>query len=302
MSKNLFFKAIVALIVLIGTSACENEPLEGEFGDGSLPPGATANFQVDIAGETFVADQASAVTNAGVTAVSGATMQGEIVMLTFSGSGTGTFLLTGTGIATYFPAGETNTYSTGFDGMTGEVTVTDYDVANGLISGTFSFTASRYIDPEDETAGMETLEFTNGSFTNVALQSDAQPGDGTPFISFDTGGSSYSFEAYTADSQSRLIRGEEGTGDTYTSISLWMPLDVTEGTHSIVDAPGGDLEAYTANYTSVGEDLNVDATSGTLEITAITAEYIEGTFTFTGTDGTGNEVEITNGEFKAPIP
>ena len=57
-----------------------------------------------------------------------------------------------------------------------------------------------------------------------------------------------------------------------------MPLDVAEGTYQIVDPIGSDLEAYTAEYDSASDNLYLDAISGTIEITTLTDDYIEGTF------------------------
>src|SRR5699024_656953 len=127
--------------------------------------------------------------------------------------------------------------------------------------------------------------------SNVPLQSDATPPTNTDYyINFTYGGTDYSFEASTTDSMQRLVRGEKIENDFLTSISLWMPLEVAVGSYTFTDAPAGDLEAYTANFTAMANNLNIDATDGTLEITTISEDSFEGTFNFLGPDENGNIV------------
>ena len=83
---------------------------------------------------------------------------------------------------------------------------------------------------------------------------------------------------------------------------LRMPADATVGTHPISESNSVDPTTYQA-AASIDEDNVIDATAGTLKITSMGAEYMEGTFSFTGTgDVNGTAYTITDGEFRAYKP
>ncbi|GGD27890.1 hypothetical protein [Flavobacterium orientale] len=118
------------------------------------------------------------------------------------------------------------------------------------------------------------------------------------FIKFTHNGVNYNFvDPFTTTSLSKNIRYFEGSDDTFVDISLWMPLVSEEGTFTITDTPF-DVESYNANF-SLGQDLNLDATAGSITITSVDSEYIQGTFTFSGTSFEGEDVVVTNGSFRA---
>lgn len=121
-------------------------------------------------------------------------------------------------------------------------------------------------------------------------------GSGT-FIKFTVNGQNYNYEPETISSNKTLIQGYAGSDTTLKRISLWLPNDVSTGTYSVTDTPS-DLDTYNAAYSSEGESINMDATSGTITITSITEDYIVGTFSFSGDNG-GSTLTITNGQFKA---
>lgn len=116
------------------------------------------------------------------------------------------------------------------------------------------------------------------------------------FITFKVNGTTYEMEPFTGTSLKVEIGADQGLDESYTSISLLMPTDFTTGTHQITDASASDLEAYTGNY--INGETSVDAASGTLMITSITDEFIEGTFNFVG-DSNGITYNITEGSFRA---
>lgn len=303
--KNMtLFRPLILLLAIVSFVSCDNEPLEGDF-EASTPNNNNpqANFQVDIDGETFIADQSQVVTQNGVTLVTGIKANGSAVTMTITGNANGTYTLdSGLVSAGYAIAGETPYLID--DQQSATVEITDYNTTTGIASGTFSYTVTRTTNDENGEEITETLNLTNGEFTNVPLSTDENPGseDTEFFINFTVAGQDYSFEAYTADSLKRLVKGDNENPDDFKGISLGMPLDVAEGTYQIVDPIGSDLEAYTAEYDSASDNLYLDAISGTIEITTLTDDYIEGTFNFSGEDESGNEIEITGGEFKAPVP
>lgn len=97
------------------------------------------------------------------------------------------------------------------------------------------------------------------------------------------------------------ISASEDLGTDIRSIFFTIPVDVTTGSHSITDASGSDLTAYSVNY-SFG-NIYVTGTSGTFTVTSIGSEYMEGTFSFTGVDSdTGETYTITEGSFRVYKP
>lgn len=115
------------------------------------------------------------------------------------------------------------------------------------------------------------------------------------FITFKVNGTTYTMEPYTAASLQVEIGAEQGMDATYRAISLLMPTDYALGSHPITDS--WDEDAYNASFTF--GDETADAISGTLVITSITADFIEGTFHFTAEDWEGTTYNITEGSFKA---
>jgi hypothetical protein len=107
-------------------------------------------------------------------------------------------------------------------------------------------------------------------------------------------------EPATTSSLASVISASEGEGNTLKYIALWMPNEPTLGSHAITLASPSDLDAYTANM-EIGNDVFFDAESGTLTVTSIDAEYIEGTFSFTG-EHEGTTYTVTEGEFRAYKP
>lgn len=105
----------------------------------------------------------------------------------------------------------------------------------------------------------------------------------------------------TITSMMASISATEDSGSDIRAIFFTVPVEVATGAHTITDASGSDLTAYSADY-SLG-DVYVTATGGTFTITSIGAEYMEGTFSFTGVDSdSGTTYNITNGTFRVYKP
>jgi hypothetical protein len=116
------------------------------------------------------------------------------------------------------------------------------------------------------------------------------------FIKFKYKGTSYSFEPGVSSSLNLLIKGSQGIDNTYKSIGLWMPLIVTKGSHPIVLDLSKLETTYQVDFAFMPEFSNVNATSGTMNITLVNSERIEGTFNFSATKN-GAAVEVTEGSF-----
>ncbi|ALM50112.1 hypothetical protein AMR72_15125 [Flavobacterium psychrophilum] len=116
------------------------------------------------------------------------------------------------------------------------------------------------------------------------------------FITFKANGTTYTMEPASSTSLKFRVSADQGLDSTYRDITLVMPVEYSIGAHTITDAPS-NLEAYEASYSQ--GDVTIDGTNGTLTITALNEDYIEGTFNFTGNDSDGNSFNITNGSFRA---
>lgn len=118
------------------------------------------------------------------------------------------------------------------------------------------------------------------------------------FIKFKYNGTVYSFNPSTNTSLVRSIIAFEGINDSFKSISLNTPLEISLGEHPIVDDSQNMTTTYSAYFTFMPTVEGMDATSGTLNITVLTNEIIEGTFNFSGTYNS-LPVVITEGSFRA---
>lgn len=140
-------------------------------------------------------------------------------------------------------------------------------------------------------------------FTTISC-SDSESGavDTTPsglYIKFKSGGTQYLIQNPTTfDLSNKKIDGLQGSGSDLVSITLYMPLDPTIGTHFMTDSPSDD-DTYGAYFVK-GNSVDIIANAGIITITSITADYISGTFSFSGLNGSA-VVEVTNGSFVADV-
>lgn len=120
------------------------------------------------------------------------------------------------------------------------------------------------------------------------------------YLKFTYNGQQYDFEPETITSLQKLIAGDQEVNSVFTRLSLWMPVTPTVGSHPVTDDTPTDANIGTLHNAElwVG-DNTYTGTSGTIVITELDAEYVKGTFTFTGTTDTGATVSITNGSFRA---
>ncbi|MCV2485458.1 DUF6252 family protein [Flavobacterium sp. SH_e] len=118
------------------------------------------------------------------------------------------------------------------------------------------------------------------------------------FMKFKYNEKVYNFsEPALITSASVNIMGSSGIDDTYKKISLWMPLNITTGSHPIVYDLSNLTTTYQATFSFMPEINNSNATSGTINITANDDKKIEGTFSFSGTSK-GETFTVTEGSFR----
>jgi len=120
------------------------------------------------------------------------------------------------------------------------------------------------------------------------------------YLKYSMNGKEYSFEPETMTSLQKAISGEGEVDGVQNRITLWMPKEPAIGSHTITDEfPNeSNLDVLCNAYVVIDEEI-VDATSGTLIITAVDDEYIVGTFSFSGTNDGGTAANVTNGSFRA---
>ncbi|RAR50465.1 DUF6252 family protein [Flavobacterium lacus] len=139
------------------------------------------------------------------------------------------------------------------------------------------------------------------SLTSCSSDDSSTNNDDELYVRFTLNGEQKEYmDPATITSLRRLILGDDMESAEYERISLWMPVVIETGTFTITsDTPtDANLETlYSANIW-MGEEV-IDASTGTLVITDLDAEYVKGTFSFSGTNDEGTTVVVTNGTFRA---
>ena len=323
MKKFEFLKWTIALIVLINFFACINEPLEGEFPQNediiNIDEGG---FRADIGFNRFTADAAvGTLSSSNVLTITGSILEtGESIVLIVGNPDIGTFNLTaGLGTdnsASYFETATSNSYvSFGTSGASGQLNITEFDIENLKISGTFSFTGTRFAtdatgNPILDAAGnpvIEDEEITNGIFNKISFTNEDQGGGGTPIndvffakvdgIDFDSESVTTTLNNVAGVSVVKIVAvNEEGE-----ILRIDIPEDLGLGTYDMLALSDGTKLIGLYNPASIGENLT--SNPGKITITRFNTftGIIEATFNFTATDPLELDptiAEITEGNFK----
>ncbi|MBW2961322.1 DUF6252 family protein [Mesonia aestuariivivens] len=307
------FLTLFALLIV----SCDDEPLDealqdanGDAGSGEVTPGG--NFTATIDGNSFVADGAIAITlyNGEIvqTSISGSNISGNSISLQISDEGVGSYTLSdpidsdnpGDGFAMYAQLStESFPYVTNIN-STGTLEITEWDTQNLMVSGTFSFEAEREVENEDGSVTVETVNITDGEFSNVPLQMQGgeDPTDPeTPDANFEV---ELDGDLYTGDIQA--VNNEDGLQIATENGNNLFALQVFNPEVGSFDL-GSEDEAV-VYYTTDSEDENAPlyiSTSGSITITSInfSNNTVSGTFTGTLQDSfTDQEIVMTNGVFE----
>lgn len=175
------FKPLYAfsiLIFLVFTS-CDNEPLDGDFFVVD-PNILTPFFKAEFEDFTFIAQVATAKTVDNITTVNGLKNNGDVIVLTMNGAGVGSYNMVTEGEAVYDINSNPVSFSTQNQGGSGQVIITQYDTTLLLISGTFSFIATRPLLNNEglpilDASGNPTFEeqtVSSGEFNNISIDLD----------------------------------------------------------------------------------------------------------------------------------
>lgn len=155
MKKLKFLSLLLAGVVLM--TACNKDDKD----DKTEESGISVQYDGTTWKSTIVT--AAYFSDSDETLITGANAStGEQIILSFSGSITGTLAITTSdGPIISFSMGQSGSFSTLIsDNPTGEIVITKFDKEKKLISGTFHCKAED-IDGVDK-------EFTNGTFTNIS--------------------------------------------------------------------------------------------------------------------------------------
>lgn len=294
--------SLIAFLTLLAVGCSNDDDSNNNDGAGD------GELVAKVDGDEFrVSTQVGATLYAGtfnITAIQPST--GETIIITVSNAGEGTFDLgpnaNAQSGAVYMISGQ-DAYGSVGEGGSGQIKITELDMENETASGTFTFTAVRQIVDANGDIITETVEITDGTFTNVDLATTIPGGNSTLVAKVDG-------EDLNADSVTALeitfggntnIAITANNNSTNQNLSLSFSGDLTVGTYNASEFVG----MY--NPSLGGATNNYVAQTGTLTITAIdlNAGTIDGTFSFTAKRLDPNDpdvtYEITAGSFSAEI-
>ncbi len=334
---------IVPMVILLFAS-CDNEPIDNDFPiieeevileSGDFVAVIDGSFMFNAAASTAVLD------TDGLLVVTGANQgTGEILSLAVENAEVGSFSLNANGNtangAIYFALEEAaNPFITNPEiGGSGSMMISEIDMAAQVVSGTFTFVASRVLldisgNPVIDSSGNQIIESviaTDGEYFQIPFTiedagSDDPDDDTTPPDGETNEGNS--FEAFidlegedndglfTGETNSTIITDLATVGGIPVvritaintdgeSIRIDIPEELGLGTFDMVNLSNGT--ELIALYGDGQGTANLTSNPGTITITDFSSATgrIVGTFSFTGTDPLSNKtdiVEVSNGEF-----
>ncbi|KGO91903.1 DUF6252 family protein [Flavobacterium subsaxonicum] len=283
---------------------------EGEENGGAV----AGEFKVNFNNQTFVGSTVQAVYNDQYLAITAIKPDGSAFQITVPNATAGnTYTWPQTEsvdfndliVLAYVPAQGGNAYVGMSDDYgefadlpyvdTAEIKIVEINTVNHTVTGTFKFTGARFTNPEDsESVAIDTIEFTNGSFTSIPYTADVVgPTNNSFFAKLD--GADFiptNITGYVAMDRISLV-GRRGPVE---NIGITVPSNITNGTYEI-SMFGNYVGIYILDSSTTG---TFGANSGTLTITEhdTANNRIKGTFSFTATMFTSNDThQITAGTF-----
>ena len=183
----------------------------------------------------------------------------------------------------------------------GTITITEFDLEAGVLKATFNFTGT---DPLNQLP--DVVEVTEGSFT---VYFEGVPGANNTFTA-NIDGAGYTPDDIVVETSvvNQYPRVSITTTKDNKRMVLTFPLTVTEGTNYEMGTEVVVGDEIVATYTPmVGTSITYVSSPGNLLITSydLANGIIEGTFSFTGRDASGQDptiYQITGGEFLIVLP
>lgn len=321
MKKFQLFNWILIAFIAIQFTACENEPLEGEFPqDEDVVNVEEGGFVATVAGEGFTAETASGIiTSENFLTLTGVSSSGESIILTIEQAAAGVFDITaglGNLNSGIYSGDNFSPYiSTGALGGSGTLTIIEMDNVGLTVTGTFSFTGMRIaVDNEGnpilDAEGNPVLEevvITSGEFNKIPYVLDDEGESGTPvedefFAKVD--GVDFIPVAITTSLNEvagiNVVKIVAVNADE-AIMRIDIPEDLGVGTFAMESLSDGTKLISLYNSNTGGENLT--SNPGTITITRfnVIAGIIEATFSFTATDPINVDPtinEVTEGAFK----
>ena len=321
MKKFQLFNWVLIAFLAIQFTACENEPLEGEFPqDEDIVNVEEGGFIATIDGEGFTAETASGImTSENFLTLTGVTSSGETIILTVEQAAIGVYDITaglGNLNSGIYSDNDFLPYiSAGALGGSGTLTIIELDNVGLTVTGTFSFTGIRIsLDAEgnpildaDGNAVLEEVVITSGEFNKIPYVLDDEGGGGTPiedeFFAIVDG---IDFIPVAITTTLNEIAGENivkivAVNEEGAIMRIDVPEELGIGTFEMEPLSDGTKLISLYNPNTGGENLTSDP--GTINITRfnVIAGILEATFSFTATDPLNADPavhEITEGSFK----
>lgn len=325
MKKVYFIKRLLLIFLAFHVISCENEPLTGTFPQEEQNEAEEGQFQAMIEGKEFIAASTSAtLTSDNELVIIGNKPGGEKIVLAITNAATGVFNLTTGGnnknSGIYFD-GSINVspyISAGPFGGSGQLNITELNITDKTVTGTFSFTGVRIkVDgdgnPILDGAGnpiMESIEIKKGAFNSIEYVLDDTGGGGTggdPQNKFFAKVDGVDFIADTLRVTEPLVGNVhmikiEARSSKNELIRIDIPRSLGVGTFQMVKISDGSKLIASYNANQGGENLT--SNPGTITITEFDLEegVLKATFAFTGKDPLGDDptvVEVTEGDLTA---
>jgi len=321
MKKFQLYNWLLIAFIAFQFSACENEPLEGEFPqDEDVVNVEEGGFVATVEGEGFTAETASGIiTSENFLTLTGVTSSGETIVLAIEQAAVGVFDITaglGNLNSGSYSGDDFSPYiSAGVFGGSGTLTILEMDNVALTVTGTFSFTGIRIaVDTDgnpildgDGNPVLEEIVITSGEFNKISYVLDDESGEGTPIVDdFFAKVDGVGFIPVAITPTLNEIAGENivkivAVNEEGAIMRIDIPEELGVGTFAMESLSDGTKLISLYNSNTGGENLT--SNPGTITITRfnVIAGIIEATFSFTATDPINMDPtvhEITEGSFK----
>ncbi len=302
--KYLSFVILLLAVFMQVSCTTETEPIDpAVLNPDPVDPNAPGNpgnpsgpavFKVDFDSQTFTAATTIVYNSGGKLNIIATNASGASFAIIIDGITAGEYDLSADTNSSifYVPAGDEYGYVSGNIDSTasvGSISLTTVDTVNKKISGTFRFTGYY----SDGLSSTNSKVFTNGVFTNLPYVTQNPTGNtltatvnGAAFTGVDIIGS----VADGGSGETINIQGETADGRI---IHIHVQDTLALGTYAISTDPFAPVGF---DYGLNNDDFGTDATSGSITITAKTADHITGTFSGVVTIDTIT-YDISNGAF-----
>lgn len=322
MKRIFLFKALLLILVGFPFVSCEVEPLKGEFPQENPNDAEVGQFVAKIEGQEFIADSVYAfLSENGSLTISGTKTINWQIILTVGNGMEGSFDLTAnenSQNSAIYTDGTINAMpysSLGSIGGNGRMNISQLDMLNNTVSGTFSFKGVRIKLGNDglpvlDGGGneiVEEIQISSGAFNTIPVRIDTSGGGGDPDPDheFFAKVNNVDFiaksirvrDSIIADVHMFKIEAVSALGE---KITIDIPRSLGLGTFSM--EPLSDGTKLIGIYKKGSGSANLTSNPGTINITEF--NLIEGVlkadFSFRAKDPFGIDptiVEISEGSF-----